>query len=202
LNNGPMFFGALGDNYGDSLSGWITPKVSGNYTFFLSSDDSSELWVSTDSTPQNAALVAYQTGCCNAFTEPTNVPAPTYTSQPIPMQANVSYFIRALQVEGGGGAYVKVAWRREGDPWINAANLTPIPGTYLSSYAPGSGMFSTPVYSGGQLTLNWAGTATLMQSTNVAAPLSQWTPTPGNPVNSYTVTPAAGQPAMFYRLVQ
>ncbi|MCX6928744.1 MAG: PA14 domain-containing protein [Verrucomicrobia bacterium] len=191
-------FGAAGDHYGCSLSGWITPKVTGSNTFFLASDDASELWLSTDSTPQNAALIAYQTGCCNAFTEPGTV---TYTSQPILMQAGTRYFIRALQVEGGGGDWVKVAWRLAGDT-TPAGSLTSISGAYLSSYAPGPALFATPVYSGGQLTLNWTGTATLMQSANVAAPLSQWTPVPGNPVNSYTVTPAAGGAQMYYRLTQ
>jgi len=53
LNNNPRF-GAAGDNYGDSLSGWITPAVSGEYYFFLASDDASQLWLSTDSNPANA----------------------------------------------------------------------------------------------------------------------------------------------------
>jgi hypothetical protein len=116
------------------------------------------------------------------------------------LQANTPYFIRALHHEGGGGDYVKVAWRIAGDP-TPAASLQPIPGTYLSSYAPGPINFNPLVFSGGTLTLSWTGTGTLLQSTNVALPMSQWTPVPGNP-NPYTVTPAAGAPKMFYRLAQ
>ncbi len=200
LNNNPAF-GALGDYYGDSLSGWITPKVAGNYTFYLASDDASELWLSTDVDPQHVALIAYEPGCCHGFVEQTNGNDTVFTSVPIPLQADTPYFIRALHVEGGGGDYVKVAWRVPGDATL-AANLQPIPGNFLSSYAPGPVNFSPVVFSGGKLTLSWTGTATLLQSTNVALPLSQWTPVPGNPTSPYQITPAAGVPRLFYRLHQ
>ena len=197
LNN--KGFGAAGDNYGASLSGWITPKVTGDYTFFIASDDQSDLLMNTNSVnssdPQGAVLIANEPGCCNGFAEPSA--SNPRTSQPITLQANTAYFIRALQVEGGGGDYVKVAWRLAGDP-TPAGQLTPISGIYLSSYAPGPASFSEPVYSGGKLTISWTGTATLLQSTNVALPSSQWTPVPGN--SPFTVTPATGGPLMFYRL--
>jgi hypothetical protein len=195
-NNG---FGSLGDNYGSSLSGWITPAVSGNYTFFLSSDDASELWLSTDANPQKEALIAFELNCCHGFTEQTNGTT-TYTSLPIALQANTPYFIRMLHIEGGGGDWAKVAWRIAGDA-TPAASLQPIPGTYLSSYAPGPINFGKPVFSGGKLTLSWTGTGTLLQSTNVALPLSQWTPLP-SATSPYQVTPTAGVPNLFYRLKQ
>ena len=199
LNNNPKF-GALGDNYGCSLSGWITPAVSGDYTFFLSSDDASELQLSTDSNPAGAFQIAYQTGCCNPFTEPTNVPAPTYTSLPISLVANTPYFIRALQTEGGGGDYVKVAWRLAGDP-TPAASLTPIPSTFLSSYVLLPPTFNSAVFSNGQLTISWTGyQTTLLQSTNVALPISEWTT--AATTSPYQVTPAAGGPHMYYLLKQ
>ncbi|HWH70359.1 MAG TPA: hypothetical protein VNT26_13315, partial [Candidatus Sulfotelmatobacter sp.] len=44
--------GAFPDNgheqYGARLSGWITPRVTDDYHFYLASDDSSQLWISTD----------------------------------------------------------------------------------------------------------------------------------------------------------
>ena len=33
------------------MRGWLRPPVTGNYTFWIASDDSSELWLSTDSNP-------------------------------------------------------------------------------------------------------------------------------------------------------
>ena len=49
---------------------------------------------------------------------------------------------------------------------------------------------------------NWTGTGTLLQSTNVVLPLSQWTIVPGNPSGTYMVTPATSGPQTFYRLRQ
>ena len=71
LNNNPAF-GALGDNYGDSVSGWLTPTVSGDYYFFVASDDASQLDLSSDANPGNLSTIAYDTGCCHGFVEPTN----------------------------------------------------------------------------------------------------------------------------------
>ena len=62
--------------------------------------------------------------------------------------------------------------------------------------------FNAPTLNNGQLTISWTGTGTLLQSTNVALPMSQWTPTPNNPTSPYNVTPAAGGPRSFYRLKQ
>ena len=63
--------------------------------------------------------------------------------------------------------------------------------------------FNEPTYSNGELTITWTGTGTLLQSTNVALPMSQWTVVPGNPSGSYTVNPSSsGVPHLFYRLQQ
>ncbi|MFD3004071.1 PA14 domain-containing protein, partial [Pontibacter toksunensis] len=37
----------LGSNYGARVRGYICPPATGNYTFFIASDDNSELWLST-----------------------------------------------------------------------------------------------------------------------------------------------------------
>ena len=187
-------YGSLGDHYGCSLSGWITPTVTTNYYFFIASDDASELDLSTDNTPANLAQIAV----CSAYTGSFKEPGAENTSALQSLVAGTNYFIRALQVEGTGGDFVKVAWRMEGDTNA-AATLKPIPAQYLSSYAPGSAIMS-PVYSGGVLTISWTGTATLLQSTNVALPLSQWTQ--AATTSPYHVTPATGGPRMFYRLTE
>jgi hypothetical protein len=75
-------WGDLGDHHGAVVSGWITPTVAGNYTFFLHSDDASELYVGTSSDPASAQLIAYDLTCCHNFTEKYG--ANTFTSDPIP----------------------------------------------------------------------------------------------------------------------
>ncbi len=197
LNNNPAF-GSLGDNYGDSLSGWLTPTVSGQYYFFIASDDNSQLWLSTDSNPVNAVMIANEPGCCNPFQEPGA--GATQTSDLISLTAGTSYFIQALHTEGTGGDYVKVAWRISTDT-TPAANLNPIPGQYISAYAPVQVQppsFAPPLFSGGKLTLTWSGTGTLQSSPD----LKTWTDVPGNPASPFVVTPSPSVPQMFYRLVQ
>jgi hypothetical protein len=192
LNNDPAF-GSLGDDYGDSLSGWITPAVSGDYTFFLAGDDYSELFLSTDATTANAQLIASEYSANSSFQEPPAVS----TSSPITLTAGTPYFIQTLHVENGGGDYVKVAWRISTNS-TPAANLKPIPAQFLSGYAsapPPS--FSAPVLSAGHLTISWTGTGTLYQSTD----LKTWTPVAGNPTSPFVVTPGSS-PELFYRLEQ
>ncbi len=119
--------------FGATMEGYITPKASGSYRFFIYSDDASELWLSTDDTEANLAKIAEETGCCNFFTEP----AATYeemprTSNPIALTAGKSYFVRMIYKEGTGGDYGQVAWRKEGDA-TPAGKLAPIPAGFLSA---------------------------------------------------------------------
>lgn len=192
LNNVPTF-GPLGDNYGCSLSGWITPTVSANYYFYLASDDAAELQMNTaGADPALAATIAVETGCCHGFQEPGN---PT-TSYAIPLVAGQSYFIRALQTEGGGGDYVRVAWKMESDPTAST-NLVPISASVLKAYVPlPAPKFSGITRSGSSVVISWTGAGTLLES----ADLKVWAPVSGSPTSPYTVTPAG--PQKFYRVEQ
>ena len=194
LNNNAAF-GALGDDYGDSLSGWLMPTVTTNYYFFIASDDSSELDLSTDDNTANAVSIA----ACSQYTAAFAEPGAENTSALQSLVAGHKYFIRALHVEGTGGDFVKVAWRMEGDTTA-ATKLNPIPGTYFSAYASVPPVFNPLSFSKGLLTISWTGTGTLWESTNVALPFAQWkTVTATSP---YQVTPATNGPQVFYRLVQ
>ncbi len=130
------------ENYGAIIEGIVTPTESGDYRFFIRSDDASQLEVSSDATPANLQWVAEQLGCCNAFTEPET----DLTSQPIALVAGRSYFVRMTYKEGGGGDYGQVAWRKEGDT-TPAASLLPISGQFVSSAvdlpAPPDGVWTT-----------------------------------------------------------
>ncbi|MCX8107212.1 MAG: PA14 domain-containing protein, partial [Verrucomicrobiae bacterium] len=117
--------------YGAKMSGFIIPKETANYYFFLRSDDASQLYLSTDATPENLVLIAEETGCCNAFLEPG---APQTSAWAIPLVAGPRYFVMAVMKEGTGGDYCQVAWRKENDT-TPASSLTPIPGEFLATYA-------------------------------------------------------------------
>lgn len=140
LDSRPIYPDDSHEQYGAIISGWLTPKVAGAYTFFLRSDDASELWLSTTANAADLVKIAEQTGCCNAFTEPdaANPGTPAYTSLPITLAANTKYFIQLIYKEGGGGDYGQVAWRMEGDT-TSASSLAPIAGAYLSSLVDATG---------------------------------------------------------------
>jgi hypothetical protein len=46
------------DNFGERVTGFLTPPETGNYKFWIASDASSELWLSTDSNPANRMKIA------------------------------------------------------------------------------------------------------------------------------------------------
>jgi len=134
------------EGYGATMEGYVTPTETGNYDFFLRSDDASEVYVSTDENPANLALQAYEEGCCGPFFEPGLDPATT--AAPIALTAGKKYFVRLLYKEGGGGDYGQLAWRKTTDT-TPAGSLTPIPGKFLSSAvdlpAAPEGAFTTQV---------------------------------------------------------
>lgn len=188
----------VADNFGARLAGWLTPAESGQYRFFIRSDDASELYLSSNADVANAWLIAYETGCCQPFLEPVNaegVPNPQ-TSEPQTLQAGQTYYIAALYKEGGGGDHCEVAWRKEGDT-TPAAQLQPIPGAFLKAYVAVAPKFEKIELAGGQVVITWTGGGTLEES----ADLSTWTPVAGNPASPYSVAPGAAA-LKFYRLKQ
>ncbi len=118
----------IGDNYAARIRGYICPPLSGNYTFWISGDDATELWLSTDSDPGNKIKIAY-----NVFA--------TYfrnwsmfdsqKSFKIYLRAGNKYYIEALHKEVGGADHLSVAWQLP-DGTMEA----PIPGSRLSPFNP------------------------------------------------------------------
>jgi hypothetical protein len=122
------------NDYGARFSGFIIPKVSGDYRFFLFSDDAGELALSPTFDPAGLVVIATEPACCRGFAEPAA--DNTRTSEPIHLEANTPYAIQAIVKEGGGDDYLQIAWRNELDKdTIGASTLTPIPSTFLAAYA-------------------------------------------------------------------
>ena len=46
------------DDYGTRMRGFLHPTITGDYTFWIASDDNGELWLSNDSNPGNVSLIA------------------------------------------------------------------------------------------------------------------------------------------------
>jgi hypothetical protein len=114
------------DNYGSRIRGYITAPTTGTYYFWIASDDYSELYLSTNSSPGNKVRIAYVYGWTSsrAWT--------WYASQQsagISLVAGQRYYIEAVQKEGGGGDNLCVRWQLPG-----GTIEEPIPGSRLAPY--------------------------------------------------------------------
>ncbi|WP_367871943.1 PA14 domain-containing protein [Luteolibacter sp. Populi] len=95
------------DNYGQRLSGYVRPPDSGSYTFWISSDDDSELWLSTTSSPANKVRIAN----CDGATNPREWGKfPSQQSANITLEGGKSYYMEVLHKEGAGGDNLAVSW--------------------------------------------------------------------------------------------
>ena len=119
------------DSYGQRIFGFIEPKVSGLYTFAISSDDTSELWLSFDENPHNIRLIASVFSPTeSAWTEEGDFwKYPTQLSRNIRLVARQRYFVEALHKQGAGNGRIQVYWRKPG-----SVKLEAITGEYLRSY--------------------------------------------------------------------
>jgi hypothetical protein len=96
------------EQYGCRTHGWLYPGKSGNYTFWITSDDNSRLYLSTDMTPENATQIADVT----ASASPRNYSDPdVHPSVPIYLEGAKRYYISALHKEGTGGDNMAVSWQ-------------------------------------------------------------------------------------------
>ncbi len=50
----------VGDNYGSRMRGWLVPPVTGNFVFWIASDDNGEFWLSTTDSKAYKALICHQ----------------------------------------------------------------------------------------------------------------------------------------------
>jgi hypothetical protein len=115
------------DSYGGRIHGWLYAPGTGDYTFWLCSDNHGELWLSTDDDSSNARLIARESD----WSPPNTWGTGEEQSDPIPLVAGNKYYIMALWKEGSGADQCQVAWRGPGVP-----TLTIIPGSNLSPYEP------------------------------------------------------------------
>ncbi|MHC4207478.1 MAG: LamG-like jellyroll fold domain-containing protein, partial [Planctomycetota bacterium] len=99
------------NNYGTRFHGFLTPPVTGSYTFWIASDDYSELWLSSDTNPANASRRAHVPG----WTDPRQwYDFPEQQSNPIFLTGGQTYYIKVLHKEGGGDDNIAVAWEGPG----------------------------------------------------------------------------------------
>jgi YVTN family beta-propeller protein len=169
------------DSTGQRLRGFLYVPVTGQYQFFISSDDESSLKLSTDANPANAVEISSQPG----YTPPqTWTWYPQQTSALITLQAGQRYYIEALMKDGTGDDHLSVGWKKPGD-----AAVSVIAGTYLSPYLP----IENPVVAWNFDEASWNGTAGEVKST--AAGLVAISGTASGGANTTSANPAlSGNP--------
>ena len=132
----PVYPDDTHEGYGGKMSGFIVPTETADYRFFLYSDDSSQLYLSTNASAQAKVLIAEETDCCDVFQEPGTLNDDGITSpisEPLHLLSGKQYYVEVLWKEGTGGDYCQVAWRKETDTTA-AASLPVIPSQYLATY--------------------------------------------------------------------
>jgi hypothetical protein len=116
--------GNLGNEYGCRIRGYVHPPATGEYVFWLASDDHGELWLSADDSPERKQRICH-------LNHPVGHQAwnsdPTQKSAGMSLVGGRRYYIEVLQKQGGGGEHVAVGWTLPG-----GVQERPIPGSRLS----------------------------------------------------------------------
>jgi hypothetical protein len=150
------------DNYAAQLIGYLIPPVTGDYRFWIASDDQGILYLSPDADPAKKRAIALEpqwSGWRNYLGTERRSMATTGNSafifQHFPgiapdarvndslntvgwihLEAGRRYYIEALMKEGGGEDNLDIAWQMPGGPPV-VNGQAPIPGEFLAQWAGG-----------------------------------------------------------------
>jgi len=116
------------NNYAQRVSGYFIPQTSGTYSFFIASDDTSDLFFSTDSNPAHKMLIAQQTSWNDARmwasgSNPTQRSSDSFTpddgattpySSGFALTAGQKYYIEGVMEQGSGGDNFDVTYELTG----------------------------------------------------------------------------------------
>ena len=156
-----------GNDYGTRARGYIVPPTTGNYTFWIASDDQSELWISSDDQPANLVKRAYvltYTGSREWNKEANQ------KSAILSLTAGQKYYFEALQRDYSGGDNMAVGWFKPGDAGAGTSPSQVVPGSALAPYIPPAAptgqttLYFTNLTPQNGVTSNGAGTSSLRLS--------------------------------------
>jgi hypothetical protein len=121
-----------GDQFGDRLRGYLTAPTSGNYTFFLTGDETAEFWLSSSGEPGHRLKRAWVT---NSGLAPGSwASLPGQKSLPVRLTAGQSYYVEAIRRETTGSDHLAIGWLRPGQSGTEPSEV--VPGWALSPYLP------------------------------------------------------------------
>jgi signal transduction histidine kinase len=131
------------------MRGYLRPPVTGNYRFWIASDNSSELWLSTDACPAKTRRIASvaRFGWVNPHQWSKY---PSQRSELIPLKAGKIYYLEALAEQTDQAENLSVAWQV---PPADESAITVIEGRYLAPWSEERG--STDAQTNGILREFW-----------------------------------------------
>jgi PA14 domain-containing protein len=118
----------VADNYGTRTRGYLAPPTTGNYTFWVSGDDHTELWLGTSENPATITRIAYVPDWSGVREW---LKFPQQQSAAIALTAGVRYYVEVRHKESVSGDNMAVGWQ---GPGITGDAERPIPGTRLSPF--------------------------------------------------------------------
>lgn len=103
------------DSFGGRISGFIIPPYTGQYTFYMYSDDNGGFWLSSNDTPGPVTRIATEPAW-NGYrdwvgTDRRNASSPENISSPQNLTAGVRRYAELVYLEGGGGDRGGATWR-------------------------------------------------------------------------------------------
>ena len=103
----------VGDYYLSRMRGYLHPPVTGNYTFWIASDNSSELWLSSDEDPALVKKIAFLPE--GLWVNPREWSRyASQKSESVFLRSDRTYYIEAFQEQITQNDHLAVAWQGPG----------------------------------------------------------------------------------------
>jgi signal transduction histidine kinase len=126
-----------GDYHLTRMRGHLHPPVTGDYTFWIASDNSGELWLSPDDDPTKIRRIAFVREWVNPHDWSHE---PSQRSETYFLRADQAYYIEAFEEQQTLDDHLSVAWQGPGlkqgvidgrylTPWIENLDQAPFAGT-------------------------------------------------------------------------
>ncbi|HEV7927356.1 MAG TPA: lamin tail domain-containing protein, partial [Verrucomicrobiae bacterium] len=117
--------------YGQRLRTLVVPPSNGLYTFWIASDDTSQLFLSDNENPAGMVSIAYN----SSYTSSEDWTAfPNLQSAPISLQGGCRYYLEALMQQGVGGVNLSVRWQLPNGVFEQPMAAVSAAGTFLIPY--------------------------------------------------------------------
>jgi hypothetical protein len=116
------------DRYVARISGYLTPRETGEYYFYICSDDAAEFWISPSERAEDLKKVVVCQSSVGRFAWDRE----RRRSEPIRLEKDRRYAVKALLREGGQSDHLEVGWS-----WAREDSPKLITGEYLTCSAAG-----------------------------------------------------------------